>query len=182
MIDVQVSQSAFTYDEVAYTFSLTGWTWKVRAIVGTTPGEWTEPRTFNVEPVNTDCPSLPEEVASASGSWNGTTYHISGTFTVGSIGPVDATATVSGFAGPMHLSLLGFNPQGGANSCNEQWLPQPVPWGPTMSGSTITAHWDGVAPGMYCLIVASSEPFPPNSSPPYSYPPPYTWVGTITHP
>jgi len=34
-----------------------GWTWKVRAEVGGIWGAWSEIRTFDVEPVNTDPPS-----------------------------------------------------------------------------------------------------------------------------
>jgi hypothetical protein len=33
-----------------------GWRWKVRAMVAGTWGEWSPERTFDVEPVNTDCP------------------------------------------------------------------------------------------------------------------------------
>jgi hypothetical protein len=161
---------------------VTGWEWKVRAIFGVTPGEWSEVRTFNVEPVDTDCPSMSGRVATVSGSWDGTTYRIGGLFTVAGAGPVDATVTVSGFTGPLHLALLGFNPQGGASTCNTEWLAQPVPWGPTTSAPTLTGHWDALLPGTYCLNVASSVPFPPNSSPPYSYPPPYSWDGTLSYP
>jgi hypothetical protein len=33
-----------------------GWRWKVRALVGDEWSEWSEERTFDVEPINTDCP------------------------------------------------------------------------------------------------------------------------------
>lgn len=40
-----------------------GWTWKVRAMAGGEWGEWSETRTFDVEPVNTD-PPLPSSLPS----------------------------------------------------------------------------------------------------------------------
>ena len=33
----------------------TGWAWKVRALVGNEWTEWSEERSFTLEPVNTDC-------------------------------------------------------------------------------------------------------------------------------
>ncbi len=33
-----------------------GWTWRVRAEVNGTWGDWSETRTFDVEPLDTDCP------------------------------------------------------------------------------------------------------------------------------
>lgn len=39
--------------------SLSGWTWKVRAMVDGLWSEWSEVRTFNLEPFNTDPPQYP---------------------------------------------------------------------------------------------------------------------------
>ena len=69
--------------------------------------------------------------------------------------------------------LLGLSPQGG--SCGTQWLATDLPPGPTMDPPTITAHWDVVPPGTYCLNVVSVAGMPP-------YPPAYSWTATITYP
>lgn len=39
--------------------NLLGWRWKVRALVNGAWGEWSTERTYDVEPLNTDCPSAP---------------------------------------------------------------------------------------------------------------------------
>lgn len=120
-------------------------------------------------------PTPSRHVITVTGSWNGTSYSFAGLFTVAMTGPVDAIATVSGYDGPLRLVLLGFNPEGPAgNTCNTQWLPTPLPRGPTMNPPTITAHWDAVPPATYCLNVVT--PFVP------PYPPPYNWTATITYP
>jgi hypothetical protein len=115
------------------------------------------------------------QVTTVTGSWKGTSYSFAELFTVPSNGPVDATATVSGYTGPLRLALLGFNPQGGTSTCSTVWLPTSLPPGPTMNPPKITAHWDGVPPGTYCLnVVSTSTPL---------YPPlPYNWTATITYP
>jgi len=126
-----------------------------------------------------DCqPAASRRITSVSGSWNGATA-FTGVFTVQSTGPVDVTATVTGGdpTWALWLALLGFNPQAPTppGTCGTEYLPMPIPPGPSMSPPTITAHWDGVPAGTYCLNVASAVPVPP-------YPPPYTWTATITHP
>lgn len=124
----------------------------------------------------TCAPVQSRHVISVSGSWDGTTFWFAGLFTVATAGPVDATVTVSGFTDPMRLVLLGFNPEGPqGNTCNMQWLPSPLPPGPTMSPPTITAHWDAILPGTYCLNVGWATAMWP-------YPPPYSWTATITYP
>ena len=114
-----------------------------------------------------------------TGNWGGTSFSFAGLFTVASPGPVDAVANVSATDGtwPLHLALLGYNPlaPNPPGSCSTLWLPAVLPAGPTMHPPTITAHWDAVPPGTYCLNVVSSNPVPP-------YPPPYGWTATITYP
>jgi len=44
-----------------------GWTWRVRALVGSEWGEWSETRTFDVEPVNTDPPAPSSLPSTGSG-------------------------------------------------------------------------------------------------------------------
>jgi len=44
-----------------------GWTWRVRAMVGSEWGEWSETRTFDVEPVNTDPPAPSSLPSTGSG-------------------------------------------------------------------------------------------------------------------
>ena len=127
-----------------------------------------------------DCQAVQSRrVTTATGSWNGTSFRFSGLLTIPSTGPVDATATVVGAdpTWPLRLVLLGYNPQAPTppGTCGTQWLPMPLPPGPAMSPPTITAHWDAVPPGTYCLNVTSSIPVPP-------FPPPYSWTVTITHP
>lgn len=118
-------------------------------------------------------PTPSRRVITVTGFWDGASYWFAGLFTVASTGPVDATATVSGFTDPMRLALLGLSPQGG--SCGTQWLATDLPPGPTMDPPTITAHWDVVPPGTYCLNVVSVAGMPP-------YPPAYSWTATITYP
>jgi len=123
---------------------------------------------------NAACLPIPSRrVTTVTGTWDGTSFLFAGLFTVASTGPVDAVATVSGFTDPMRLVLLGFNPQD--SSCGTQWLPAVLPLGPTMDPPEITAHWEAVPPGTYCLNVVGTIPVPP-------FPPPYTWTVTITHP
>ena len=109
-----------------------------------------------------------------SGSWDGNaSFFFSGLFTVSSEGPVDANATVTGFSGEMRLALLGFDASSG--TCSTIWLPEPLPAGPGMNTPTITAHWDLVPAGTYCLNVVQTAPVPP-------WPGPYSWTATITYP
>lgn len=124
---------------------------------------------------NDACKPVPSRrVITVTGTWNGTSYLFSGLFTVAYAGPVDAIATVNGFAGPMRLALLGYK-SGQASSCSTAWLPTPLPPGPTMSPPTVTAHWDEVPPGTYCLNVVTASAVPP-------WPSPYSWTATITYP
>jgi hypothetical protein len=127
-----------------------------------------------------DCrPVVSRQVGSLEGRWDGTSYWFEGLFTVASTGPVDAVATISGADStwPLRLALLGYSagapsPPG---SCSTNWLPTELPVGPTMYPPTVTAHWDAIPPGTYCLNVVSAQPVPP-------YPDPYTWSVTITYP
>jgi hypothetical protein len=113
---------------------------------------------------------------SAHGTWNGSVYLFNGTFAVTTAGPVDATATVTGSADPMRLALLGYNATSTTGSaCSTIWLSAPLPFGPTMTPPTITAHWDSIPAGAYCLNAVGVTAVPP-------YPPPYSWTVTITHP
>ena len=122
-----------------------------------------------------DCDAgAPRATLDTSGRWDGTNrYEFADLFTVGSVGPVDATTTVTGFTGSMYLALLGFDPATGM--CREEFTPTPIPRGPVMETPTITAHWDAVPVGTYCLNVVGAAPAPP-------YPPAYTWTATITYP
>jgi hypothetical protein len=121
------------------------------------------------------CEPVPaRRTITVTGEWNGTSYRFYGLFTVAYRGPVDATAVVDGYVGEMRLGLLGYK-AGEANSCSTVWLPEPLPPGPHMNTPTITAHWDDVPPGTYCLNVVSTTPAPP-------WPPPYSWTATITYP
>lgn len=120
-------------------------------------------------------PTLARHEIAVTGSWNRTYFALGGLFTVASTGPVDATVTVTGFADPMRVVLLGYNPQGGASTCSTVWLPTPLPSGPAMSPPTVTAHWDAVPPGTYCLNAVTATPVPP-------WPPSYSWTGTVTYP
>ena len=56
--DQTISESAYTLNITAYTNSLSGWSWKVRAEVDEDWGPWSDERTIFVEPVDTDCGSL----------------------------------------------------------------------------------------------------------------------------
>ncbi len=56
MLDqVGLKTTAFRYVSNSYTPMSDGWQWRVRAVVNGGYGEWSELRTFTVEPVNTDC-------------------------------------------------------------------------------------------------------------------------------
>lgn len=124
---------------------------------------------------NQDCePVLSRTTVTATGRWTGSTYFLS-KFTVSSEGPVDAIATVSGFTGQMRLALLGYNPNAPVSTCSTAWLSIPVPIGPTMQTPTISAQWDEIPAGTYCLNVVTAAPVPP-------YPEPYSWTATITYP
>jgi hypothetical protein len=56
--DHTISESNFTVNTTAFTTNLFGWKWKVRAEVNNVWGPWSEERSFDVEPVDTDCPSI----------------------------------------------------------------------------------------------------------------------------
>lgn len=127
-----------------------------------------------------DCrPVLARQATTVTGTWNGTSSSFSGLFTVTKTGPVDATAIVSDAdpAWPLRLVLLGYNPVGTnpPGTCSTLWLPTELSPGPAANPPTITAQWDAVAPGTYCLNVASAVPVPP-------YPAPFSWTATIMHP
>lgn len=124
---------------------------------------------------NEDCePVLSRTTITVTGRWDGSTYFLT-KFTVSSEGPVDATVTVNGFTGQMRLALLGYNPDAPVSTCSTAWLSIPVPIGPTMQTPTISAQWDAIPPGTYCLNVVTALPVPP-------YPAPYSWTGTVTYP
>ncbi len=55
--DMFVPGSQYAFERLAYIIDQNrlGWTWRVRAFVAGEWGEWTEVRTFDVEPLNTDC-------------------------------------------------------------------------------------------------------------------------------
>ncbi len=50
-----ISDTAYTSLDSSYTLQLTGWTWKVRAMVNATWQDWSVVRMFDVEAVDTDC-------------------------------------------------------------------------------------------------------------------------------
>jgi hypothetical protein len=58
LIDSEVYGSEFSYWSCGYIIAqnLFGWSWKVRARVNGSWSDWTANRTFDVEPLNTDCP------------------------------------------------------------------------------------------------------------------------------
>jgi hypothetical protein len=122
---------------------------------------------------NADCTFTPSrQVVTVTGTWNGTSYVFHQLLTVTSTGEVDATAVVSGFADPMRLVLLGYNAS--TNTCSSFFPGLPSP-GPVMSPPTITAHWDDVAVGSYCLNVVPGDAVS-------SHPAPYSWTATIMLP
>lgn len=57
LIDRVAGESGFHYEQVAYIIPRhqPGWRWRVRARIGEDWMEWTEERTFDVEPLNSDC-------------------------------------------------------------------------------------------------------------------------------
>jgi hypothetical protein len=109
------------------------------------------------------------------GTYNAPLCTFTGTVTVASAGAVDATATVSGFAGPMALVILGYNagPATGG-TCSTQFLTTPLSTSAVTTAPIITGHWDSVPVGTYCLNVAP-VPVPEIIQP-------YTWTVTVTHP
>jgi hypothetical protein len=118
-------------------------------------------------------PIASREVTTVSGSWNGTTYLFNQLFTTGSVGVVDAEARVSGFSGDMRLALLGYDPS--TNTCSFFFPGPPLPVGDAMAAPLLTAHWENVPAGTYCLNVVPAAGTLPS-------PPPYHWTATITHP
>src|SRR6185295_7331753 len=50
-----IATSVFTDSRRAFILQTQGWTWRVRARIGETFGEWSATRSFNVEPEGTDC-------------------------------------------------------------------------------------------------------------------------------
>jgi Tol biopolymer transport system component len=58
MINNILTESSFHFSGTGYIIDANrfGWTWKVRAELGGIWGDWSETRTFDVEPVNTDPP------------------------------------------------------------------------------------------------------------------------------
>ena len=114
------------------------------------------------------------QLITVTGAWNGTAFLFYQLFTVTNAGPVDAVVTVSGFSEPMRLALLGYNAQ--THTCSLNWPGTPLPISPAMNPPVITAHWEDVPAGTYCLNVV---PLAPVSAIP---PPPYSWSATITYP
>lgn len=55
IIDKETSDTFYSFSTVSNTELTSGWTWKVKAFIGGTWREWSEIRTFNLEPVGTDC-------------------------------------------------------------------------------------------------------------------------------
>lgn len=123
-----------------------------------------------------DCEPVQSRTTTAvSGRWTGTVYYLS-RFTVSAAGgPVDASLTVTGFEGEMRIALLGYNPAAPVSTCSTEWLAIPTPIGPGMETPTISARWDDIPAGTYCLNVVTTTPVPP-------YPEPYSWTGTVTYP
>jgi len=118
-------------------------------------------------------PVASREVTTVSGSWNGAAYVFNQLFTTASAGVVDAVATVSGFSGDMRLVLLGYDPR--TNTCSFFFPGPPLPVGDAMTAPLLTAHWENVPSGTYCLNVVPAAGAIPS-------PPPYNWTATITHP
>jgi len=58
VIDIQTSNTSFERQSVGYIADQNrlGWSWKVRAMQNDVWGEWTPEGTFDVEPLDTDCP------------------------------------------------------------------------------------------------------------------------------
>ncbi len=53
-----IGSSSHIFSRETYYADLTGWSWKVRAMVGGTWGEWSPARSFRLEPVQTDSAPL----------------------------------------------------------------------------------------------------------------------------
>jgi len=124
-------------------------------------------------------PAPARTTSTLSGACQGTSSAplctFAGTFTVSDTGAVDATATVSGYAGPMALIILGYltEPATGG-TCDAAFLAAPIPAGGVASPPVVTGHWGTVPAGTYCLNVAPS-PMP-------DLIPLYSWTVTVTHP
>jgi hypothetical protein len=58
VIDIQTNNTSFERQSVGYIADQNrlGWSWKVRAMQNDVWGEWTPEGTFDVEPLDTDCP------------------------------------------------------------------------------------------------------------------------------
>lgn len=57
VIDRAVGESRFRHESIGYIIARhqVGWRWRVRARIGEDWMDWTEERTFDVEPLNSDC-------------------------------------------------------------------------------------------------------------------------------
>ena len=110
-----------------------------------------------------------------TGTWNGSFDSWSGVVTIDAPGPVDASAVVRGFVEPMRLVLLANGGATTGDACTPLASPTLPQVGPVMTPPTITAHWDSVQVGSYCLNVISAV------SGPFAAPP-YVWTATVAHP
>ena len=60
-VDLETLNTQYTLSDLTriYESDRIGWTWKVRSQINAVWGAWSVERTFNVEPMNTDCPTDP---------------------------------------------------------------------------------------------------------------------------
>jgi len=110
-----------------------------------------------------------------SGRWNGSSYVFDQTTAVLAAGPVDVTADISPSqqSFTFHIIILPFSSS--KNGCNTANGPFSYVSG-DMNAPYLTAHFDSVQPGTYCVGVGIATPNGTLSQAPY------TWNGTVVHP
>jgi hypothetical protein len=92
-------------------------------------------------------------------------------FTLLAPGPIDVTANVAGYLRYWRIAILL---QSGAGCSGVLAMSKFV------RSSELSAHWDLIPAGTYCINVVESDPPPPN--PPGGTMGPYSWAGTVTYP
>ena len=109
-------------------------------------------------------------VITVTGRWTGSSYLFDQLFTLAAAGTVDVTATVTGITEPLRLALLTYNPV--TNTCG---FTGAIPSSAASTPPVISAHWENVPAGTYCLNVVLGRSVPP-------VPAPYQWSATISYP
>lgn len=105
-----------------------------------------------------------------SGRWTGAWYEFDRLFTLDTAGTVNVTATVTGISEPVRLALLTYNPV--TNSCG---FTGTIPVSADLTPPVISAQWENVPAGTYCLNVVLARPAPPVVAP-------YQWTATVSYP